>query len=103
MKTVKNKHQSWTEEEEQILIRMWNEGCYSHEICTALNKTKGCIASYLTRNRDTLGLEKRPTNYRKKHHTYKLHGTKFMKAFDKQWHGSVPPKHWTITQSWSRG
>ena len=49
----------WSDEENEILIRMWKKG-----------------------------------------HTYNLHGTAFMKAFDKEWHGPVPLKHWAITKRW---
>jgi hypothetical protein len=90
----------WSDEENEILIRMWKNGHYTREICDALNKSKGCIVTYIARNRAWLGLEKRPTNYRKKGHTYNLHGTAFMKAFDKEWHGPVPLKHWAITKRW---
>lgn len=92
----------WSDEENEKLIELWTAGEYVQDIADELGKTKACVSNYLSRNREWLGLEKRPTNYRKKGHTYKLHGTTFMKAFDKEWHGPVPFKHWSITQSWSK-
>lgn len=96
-------HQAlWTDEENEILVRMWKNNHYVHEICTALDKTEACIRNYVQRNRDWLGLEKRPANFRKINDKYKLHGAAYMKAFNKEWHGPVPFKHWTITQRWSQ-
>lgn len=98
---IKQNNITWTDEENQILTRMWNNGDYVHEICDALNKTKAAVRNYVQRNRDWLGLEPRPANFRKIHATFKLHGAEYMKAFNKQWRGPVPYKHWTITQKWS--
>lgn len=99
---IKQNNITWTDEENQILTRMWKDGHYMHEICTTLNKTESSVRNYVQRNRDWLGLEKRPANFRKIHDTFKLHGAEYMKAFNKQWRGPVPYKHWTITQKWSR-
>lgn len=96
-------HQAlWTDEENEILVEMWNNGNYVHEICTALDKTESSVRNYIQRNREWLCLERRPANFRKLHDTFKLHGAEYMKAFDKQWRGAVPYRHWTITQKWSQ-
>jgi DNA-binding NarL/FixJ family response regulator len=96
----RNKAALWTEAENATLIRLWTEGLYLHEIAEELGRSKTCVANYLSRNRQWLGLEKRPTKYRKVTSLSNKTGTEFMKAFDVQWHGPVPLKHWAITKRW---
>ena len=88
----------WSDEDNATLIRMWKEGYTATEIGEKLGKTKGCIGNYVRRNRDWLGIEKRPTHYRKQG----WRSVTLQKLFDKEWKGGVPLKHWIITQSWSK-
>ena len=95
-------HQSWSDEHEQTLIRMWNEGTILPEISQAIGKSQPAIRGFLKRNRERLGLESRPFNYsvgRKR----KSDALRVATLFDKQWSGPVPPQHWVITQAWNRG
>lgn len=101
MKTVKKTPQSWSDEHEQTLVKMWKEGTILPEIANVIGKSQPAIRGFLKRNRERLGLEMRPFNYsvgRKR----KSNAPRIFTLFDKQWSGPVPPKHWTITQSWGK-
>lgn len=91
---------AWSAEENATLIQLWNEGVSGKQIAIALNKTKGSVFNYINRNREWLGLERRPRHFRTSQKP--LSERAYLSKLDKEWQGSVPLKHWTITQSWSK-
>ena len=96
-----NKAQAWTEEENATLIELWNQGRRCSDIAMELGKTKSSVANYLSRNRQWLGLEKRSRHYKPARKP--IAELAYVSKLDREWHGVVPLKHWTITQKWSRG
>jgi hypothetical protein len=83
---------AWSQEDIATLRKMWNEGHSSHAIADAVNRNSSTIRQYVTKNRDWLGLEPRTR--------YGVLPYKNTSEFDKQWYGSVPFGHWTITKPW---
>jgi IS30 family transposase len=96
-----NKAQAWTEDENATLIELWNQGWRCSDIAAELGKTKSSVANYLSRNRQWLKLEKRSRHYKPARKP--ITELVYVSKLDREWHGVVPLKHWTITQKWSRG
>jgi len=79
----------YSDKDIEIMKRMWQEGYTAAEIGDVIGKSKWSIRQYMNRNRDKHGFEK------------KAPGRPFCRAkFEKQWYGSVPLGHWTITKPW---
>ena len=73
---------------------MWNNGDTVSDIANKLNKKRSAVAQYAHRNREKLGLGHRQVVVQAKRNQ--------PVPFEKQWYGSVPFGHWTITKAWSR-
>lgn len=91
---------TWSEEEVQTLITLWNQDVVVPDIADALKKTDSAIRSFITRNRDWLGIEQRPANFKrpKRKAPEERHR---LTGIDKEWLGCVPFGHWTVTKRWS--
>jgi hypothetical protein len=90
----------WTDKDAQDLITLWNKKIVMSEIAYTLGKTPSAISSFISRNKKWLGIEPRPFNFGgtpKKPLEERLRVT----TLDKEWAGSVPFGHWTITKSWT--
>ena len=81
---------TWTEEEVNALVQMWNDGVSSSIIATKLNRRRSAVSQYLCRHRDKLGLKKR----------MEARPRKKTRGFEEAWKGPVPHGHWMITKPW---
>ena len=81
----------YSQEDINTVVEMWQEGKTAVEIGDKIGKSKYSVRQFMHRNRDKYGFER------------KQPGRPFCRVkFEKQWYGSVPFGHWSITQSWSR-
>jgi len=83
----------WPQSDIKQLCELWNEGLSVQQVADHMGRTYGSIKMFLGKYRDELGLEKRQG---------KKCGKKLSTRpeFDKEWYGSVPYLHWSITKSW---
>jgi hypothetical protein len=85
----------WSEDEEETLVEMWQDGYTASEIANALDKYTHQVRMFVSRNRERLNLENRGTAlYRQEKRTMSD------LEFDKLWKGSVPFGHWATTKPW---
>jgi len=82
---------AWTEQSIETFKSMYLNGASIKTIAETLNTTHSAVKMYAQRHRSELGLSKRI----KKHDRPKS-------PIDKEWYGSVPYLHWTITKAWSK-
>ena len=75
----------------QTLIEMWGDGYTATEIGDRLGKSMASVRQFVHRNRAKYNLEKKEGG----RHVPRS-------SFDKEWHGVVPCKHWSITKPWSQ-
>ena len=82
---------TWSEKDVLTLRRMLLDGKTSPEIGKALNKSAATVRQWMSNNRTSIEdvLMERPRN-----------GGRFYCSFEKQWKGSVPYLHWSITKPW---
>jgi len=81
----------YTEQDVKTLVRMWHDGYTASEIGNTISKSIASVRQFAHRNRKKLNLEIREG------------GKPISKTtFDKEWLGSVPFGHWTITKPWSK-
>jgi hypothetical protein len=90
----------WTEEEIETTIRMYKDHKTNFEIGSVIGKTPDAVKTKLGKLRKQFNLPPRDQSLLRK-------GTKAdvpqgMTAFDRDWKGSVPFGHWTITKSWKK-
>jgi len=85
---------AWEQKDIDKLVELRNSGVSMPKIAEELGKTHNAVKMYVQRNGKALGL--RPALDFKKPAKAQCRG------FDKQWQGSVPFGHWTITKPWRR-
>lgn len=99
-KKPKQNNVTWTDDDAKTLITLWNKDVVLTEISYTLGKSPSSIRSFIFRNKHWLGIKPRPLNFKgtpKKPLEERLRVT----TLDKEWAGSVPFGHWTITKSWN--
>ena len=86
--------QTWSVEDIKILCELWEHGVITREIAKKVNRHRAAVAKYISRNKETLGLERRSMTqvYRKPN----------PKSFDELWSGVIPYGHWMITKPWGK-
>ena len=84
---------TWTKEEEETLVKLWKEGKTCKEIGIQLKRKRSAIGQYISRHRERLGLDRRPSA---------MVVRKSKDPFEIQWSGSVPFGHWMITKPWRK-
>ena len=85
--------ESWSEEDLKKLRSMVARGETSVTIAEAVGRTPSTVRQYIRNNAKKLNLVLPKLRGR---------GFKNMGDFDRQWYGSVPFGHWTITKAWSK-
>lgn len=84
----------WSPQQVELLKKLWHEGVSSLDIALKLGKSACSVRGYVSRNRKSLGLEKRQD-------AHNLHlRPRSVQDFERQWIGSVPFGHWMITKPW---
>jgi hypothetical protein len=83
---------AWDAEEIKVLRKMWKDGHSSMAIGDVLGKKPSSVRQYVKNNREDLGLSPRKRT--------DVMPYKNVSEFDKQWYGSVPFCHWSITKPW---
>ena len=82
---------TWDEKDVLTLRRMLLQGKTSTEIGNTLHKSAATVRQYISNNKTKLEdvLIHRATQ-----------GGRPYKSFDKEWQGSVPYLHWSMTKPW---
>jgi hypothetical protein len=84
---------AWNEKDLETLRRMLAEGATSTEIGEAVGRNPATVRQYIRNNAHKLELLLPAIRGR---------GEKPVASFDKQWYGSVPYLHWSITKPWGK-
>ena len=85
--------ESWTDDDVNKLVELWNEGVVVKKIADEIGKTHNSTKMYIQRHRDKLGLAKREFVRVKRAKSQDP-------EFDRKWYGPVPLGHWMITKPW---
>ena len=85
---------NWTEEQICTLRRMVAQGATSKQISEAIGKKPAAVRKVIGKRKDDLELTLPPI--RGRNPTPRPTTT----DFEKQWYGSVPYLHWSITKPW---
>ena len=86
----------WTETELNELKNMWNKGKTIREIAEKLKRTPNSVKMCMYRHKEMLNLINKHKGGRPRKQD------KPVSKFEKQYYGSVPYLHWTITKSWGK-
>jgi hypothetical protein len=85
----------WSDEQVDTCVDMWRDGYSAVEIANEIGKNQNNVRMFIYRNRKKYDLEKR--------HNGGWDNSRIripVSDFEKQWYGSVPLGHWTITKPW---
>jgi len=85
----------WSQEQIDTLVEMSLAGYEHVDIGKAIDKNPSAIRNYLMHNRKKLGIPPRKVRVRTNSARSKQGS-----EFDKEWFGSVPYLHWSITKAW---
>jgi IS30 family transposase len=83
--------EAWSDEDVKTLRKMVAKGETSTAIAEAVGRNPSTVRQYIRNNARKLGLHLPPIRGR---------GEKNMASFDREWYGSVPYLHWSITKPW---
>ena len=93
-----NTKQLWTEEEKELLVKLWRLKYTAKYIGDRLNRKPQAIRQFVSRNKEELGLRNRDfKNWKNVKDKLKP------ERFDEEWHGIIPRGHWMITKPWGKG
>lgn len=84
----------WDKETIDTVVSMWGDGASAPEIAEVIGKEPVRVRMFISRNRQRYDLERRDN--KGSHVVSKAH----IAAFEREWYGSVPFGHWTITKPW---
>jgi len=84
--------EGWSKDEQRLLVELWNEDLSTKKIAEGLGKSFSSVKMYIQRHRKELGLDRRLVK--------KARASSGRPEFDKEWYGSVPYLHWSITKAW---
>ena len=87
----RNTKKLWTPEREERLVELWQQDVTAEAIGIELGVTKRSVQRHVAKYRDRLGLLPRHGRFQ---------AGRPQKQFDKEWYGSVPYGHWSITKPW---
>lgn len=87
---------AWSDEHIEIMRRMLADGCSSTEIGKAVDRKPSSVRAYIARNKTILDLTLPDIKGRTSKGMPRYDATKF----EKEWSGSVPYLHWSITKPW---
>jgi hypothetical protein len=91
------KQLKWTEDQQQLLVKLWQDDVHADQIGKALGINGTTVRTYVKRNRERLGLTPRKNHWEKG-----IPRSQYATGFDRQWHGVIPCGHWMITKKWGR-
>lgn len=82
---------AWSDEDVKTLRRMVSKGETSTAIAEAVGRNPSTVRQYIRNNARKLNLHLPAIRGR---------GERTMASFDREWYGSVPYLHWSITKAW---
>jgi len=85
----------WNESEIELLVDLWGKGFTTKQVAHELGRTSAQVRVYVSRHREELNLERRSEYFRVMTPTSSV-----ITEFEKEWQGSVPYLHWSITKPW---
>lgn len=86
---------AWTYEQKRVLIEMWKDNQSPTVIGAVIGKSRNSVSNYVRKYKDQLGLQTRPKNF----YVGELNIQR-RTGLDKEWLGSVPFGHWSVTKPW---
>ena len=89
----------WTDEEYDMLVKLYLEDKSNYEIALAVGKTQAAVKAQIVKVRKERNLPYRDkaVSYMKRRDLPKIET-----EFDRAYHGSIPCGHWLITKPWSK-
>ena len=85
---------TWDQKDIDKLIDLYNSGVPVAKIAEELDRSHSSVKMYVQRHKQALGLIPR-INFKEPAKSYRP-------QFDREWYGSVPFGHWTITKPWRK-
>lgn len=86
---------AWTHEQKRVLVEMWKDNQSPTVIGAVIGKSRNSVSNYVRKYQHLLGIQSRPKGFYKGERNIKRYS-----HLDKEWSGSVPFGHWSVTKPW---